>query len=552
MYINSAVIHGIEYATVVESYRNGQSVQKQKIRYLGRILLRIGEDGEIIKPDSQNDESNSGFSAGVFKNSKDGTFFYNIHDEGSGHEIQEVPREYTVPTVRRKNAVPIRPERVFTFGNVYLLDIFIHRCGMSRAIDALRYRNSDTLYTLVGYYILGSLANCYALDWWERSYARFLYPNANVASQRISEVLVDIGSEHAKQCFFEEYFTLVGHSSNPSPLMAQGNRKPLKYVVDDGILIDSTGLPNSCHLPVTAINNHNGVISKEIRLIYVIQQHTGLPLFYRYVPGNVIDASTIKKVVIELKSYNVNTKWAILDAGYYNGKNADALLDAGISFVTRVKSSAKIFKDAVKEYRSVLESRENAVQHNGRLLYIKAIPCKIGSKANRDAYAYLCLDITERNAQIDRLLNKAMDEELSDAEVHDETISKGLFMLVATRRLSKEEVINLYYTRDQVEKIFEICKQNGNILPIRIETEEALRGHLMLSFIATVVVKLMRDTLANTKYHIDFALWLLGTLSVIMRNNLLIVSDVDKKIREVFEAFAIECPDTIQIPLSVD
>ena len=303
---------------------------------------------------------------------------------------------------------------------------------------------------------------------------------------------MDIGSEHAKQCFFEEYFTLVGHSSSPSPLMSQGNRKPLKYVVDDGILIDSTGLPNSCHLPVTAINNHNGVVSKEIRLIYVIQQHTGLPLFYRYVPGNVIDASTIKKVVVELKSYNVSTKWAILDAGYYNGKNADAFLDAGISFVTRVKSSAKIFKEAVKEYRSVLESRENAVQHNGRLLYIKAIPCKIGSKANRNAYAYLCLDITERNAQIDRLLNKAMDEEMGDAEVHDETISKGLFMLVATRRLSKEEVINLYYTRDQVEKIFEICKQNGNILPIRIETEEALRGHLMLSFIATVIVKFFR------------------------------------------------------------
>ena len=62
---------------------------------------------------------------------------------------------------------------------------------------------------------------------------------------------------------------------------------------DAGILIDSTGLPNSIHFPLTAVSNHNGVISEEVRLIYVVQQDTRLPIYMRYVPGNIVDTTTL-------------------------------------------------------------------------------------------------------------------------------------------------------------------------------------------------------------------------------------------------------------------
>ena len=85
-------------------------------------------------------------------------------------------------------------------------------------------------------------------------------------------------------------------------------------------------------------NNHNGTISEEVRLIYVVHQRTGLPLFFRYAAGNVIDVRTLVRTIAELKANGVNTKFAILDAGYYTGANADALLDAKISFITRLKN----------------------------------------------------------------------------------------------------------------------------------------------------------------------------------------------------------------------
>ena len=67
----------------------------------------------------------------------------------------------------------------------------------------------DTLKALLAFYILTSHANCHAEDWWELTYARYLYPKAQMASQRISEALADIGSEEAKRSFFKEYIRFL-------------------------------------------------------------------------------------------------------------------------------------------------------------------------------------------------------------------------------------------------------------------------------------------------------------------------------------------------------
>ena len=214
-------------------------------------------------------------------------------------------------------------------------------------------------------------------------------------------MLEDLGSEEAKHLFFKAYYDFLkkqkSQSVNFDTVNSQEsdeNQSKTDDMIENGILIDSTGLPNACNLPITAISNHNGKISEEIRLIYVVQQETGLPLFFRYIAGNIIDASTVKTTIAELKANGVDTNFAILDAGYYNGKNADVLIDAKISFISRMHSNFCIYKDCVNKYRNELETEENLVIYNGRMVYIKCCDCNIGEKSNRKAYAYLCLDCT--------------------------------------------------------------------------------------------------------------------------------------------------------------
>ena len=326
MYINYNTVNGIEYGTLTSSVRSGHKVGKSDQIYLGRVIDK---------------------ERGIFKSRERGIFTYDLKTNTFG----SVPPEYETPPQQRKTKYSRRSTLVVSFGDIFLLDEYLRNCGLQKAIDAIGYRNPDTLKALLAFYILTSHANCHAEDWWELTYARYLYPKAQMASQRISEALADIGSEEAKRSFFKEYIKFLeivtpGQSSEG---------------IDDGILIDSSGLPNAVHFPLTAVNNHNGVISEEVRLIYVVQQRTGMPMFFRYVAGNVIDVSTITRTIAELKANGVNTKFAILDAGYYTEVNADALIDAGVSFVARMKSNFKVYQRTVKNHLLGLESKENAV-----------------------------------------------------------------------------------------------------------------------------------------------------------------------------------------------
>lgn len=316
MYINYKLKDGIEYAMVVTSVRKGASVTKEKPLYLGRVIDK---------------------EHGIFKNRVRGIYKYDIKT----NTFSSVPAEYQEPAMKRKTRYPVRPTLVVSFGDVFLLDEFLKSSGFIKAINAVGYRNGDTLKALLAYYVLSPLANSHALDWWELTYARYLYPKAQMASQRISDALADIGSEDAKRSFFKEYYRFLERTDGKNDGSACG--------IGDGILIDSSGLPNSIRFPLTAVNTHNGVVSEEIRLIYVVQQRTGMPLFFRYVSGNVIDVSTLTRTVAELKANGINTKFAILDAGYYTGTNADVLLDAGISFITRMKSNFKVYKQILRE-----------------------------------------------------------------------------------------------------------------------------------------------------------------------------------------------------------
>jgi transposase len=375
-----------------------------------------------------------------------------------------------------------------------------------------------------------------------------LYPKAQLSSQRISDALADIGSEDAKRGFFKEYFRFLDKVV-PNPTADAGADSNADELWE-GILTDSSGLPNSSRMSLTAVNTHNGVTSEEIRLIYVVQQRTGLPLFYRYVAGNIVDVTTFMRTIAELKANGINTKFAILDAGYYTGTNADALLEAKVSFITRMKSNFKVYKNIVKEYLGTLQSKENLVRYHGRLVYIKHVECMIGSKEDRPAHAYICLDPAMRRELERKLAVRAEDEDMPTDEIFDEMRTQGVFMLISSRRIAKENLLPLYYSRDQVEKVFELCKQHGKILPINVEKEETLRGHLMMTFMAAILLKFMSDKLKGSALTTESMFMNLHEQHASVYDKEIITTEPTKKMNDAYKIFGVNCPTTIPGNLS--
>jgi hypothetical protein len=502
MYLGYDIKNGVKYAKICSSRREGDKVISTQ-KSLGRVL----------------DEKK-----GIFRNRERGIFTYDVNTDTYG----KVDPSY-VPKISRKDA---KEKLILDFGDSYFLDAFIRKNGLEPSIKALGYGNPDTVRAMVQYYVLCNLANCHAGTWWDGNYARILYPDANLSSQRISDMLLYIGDEGVYRDFFKEYTKLLAKK-------------------DEGtnILIDSTGLPNSIHFPLTAISNHNGKISNEMRLIFVLQQETELPLFMRYCPGNVIDITTLTKTILELKANGIKTKFAILDAGYLSKENIEELYENGISFLSRLKSNNLIYKNALKEHLPTLEAKENLVTYNSRYAYIKRIDCEIGK--SHKAYVYLCRDLAMKSIENSNLFTKAEKAGMKPQAVYDAMSEHGIFALVSSRPIAKEKILGTYYTRQQIEQVFDICKNYTNMLPLRVQTEETLRGHLMLSFIGAVIVKMLQKQIKGTTYSPINVFTNLRNHKCKVFDGYLLTQESVKKANDIYKLMDLKVPHQISLSKEV-
>lgn len=494
---------GREYAKLVTSVRKGGSVSKSYVNL-----------GLVLDKDKH-----------VFKNRKQGVFTYNPEDGTFG-----VPDA----AFRLPSKADRRPkELIVDFGDAYFLQQFIKQDGLEPSLEATGYGNMDTLYAMLSYYILCSTSNVHAEDWFEGSYARVIYPDANLVSQRISDFLSAIGEEASMRPFFKEYLSYVSS----------------KVTSFDDILIDSTGLPNSVHFPLTAVSNHNGDISNEVRLIYVTHQETGLPIYFRYVAGNIVDVSTLVRTISELKASGLNTKFAIMDAGYYSEDNVRTLLREKVSFISRLRENLKLYRELVHNHLAGLESEDNLVEYNGRYVYVKCVHCTLVD--DKDGYAYVCLDIERKNSESSKLFRRAKTQKLDTSEVYRRMTAQGVFVLVSSRRIAKEKILPTYYTRQQIEQIFDIGKNYADLTPIRIRTEETFRGHLLLTFIASVVVKRIQDRLLKTAYNPISMFLNLRNQKCKVYDDYVITQEANKKANDCYKIFGITCPVEIPLPSNV-
>lgn len=146
-----------------------------------------------------------------------------------------------------------KKEMILSFYDIWFLDKYIHQIGTERVLHAFGCANYDTVYALVCFYILNKLGVSHFHDWYEHSYAFILYPKAICAIQRLNELLSRIGYVDSCYDFFAEYITFM------------------ENVDEDlrNILIDSIGLLNIIHFPLTWVCTFNGKIYNEVSLLYI-------------------------------------------------------------------------------------------------------------------------------------------------------------------------------------------------------------------------------------------------------------------------------------------
>lgn len=458
-------------------------------------------------------------------------------------ELTKPPQDYVPPALPRKqrklreNAIARlleRNELILDFGDSFFLSQLMEQTGIQTSLNELAVANRDSLYALLCFYATCPESNNFAEDWLSANFAKVLYPKANLSSQRISELLMVLGAEENYRAFFNSYLASVSASG-----------KDLTKVA-----IDSTGLPNSIKFPLTAISRHNGEYSEEVRMLYVVEQETGYPFFFRYFAGNVIDSTAVINTIAELKAYKLLPDFLLLDSGFATNKDFKLFYDNGIDLVTRLGRNRKIYKSIVSKHLSSLMATKNIVSYSSRVLFIKRVAATIEDDQTHDkfkGFAYLCLDGRRRRHDDDVLYDKFIAGDLTGDELVEKLDETGLFMLFSTKKIEPKDILPLYYTRQNIEQVFDICKNDAHVLPLAVRTEETLRGHLLLTFITTVLLKEMQTALLKTPYQPKLALMNLRSQKIKIFGDTGVTTEAVKKVNDVYKVFGIECPTTIDL-----
>ena len=402
---------------------------------------------------------------------------------------------------------------ILDFGDSYFLSEMLAQCGFISLIKRVFFDMADSILSLVFYKSLHGGANCYAQTWWEGSYTRILFPYAQITSQRISEVLSELGDEQLQRDFFRDYLQYISSKCN------------------GGVLIDSTGLPNDIHFPLAAINNHNGVISNETRLILVLDKLNGLPIYFRYAAGNIVDVTTLKTTVAEMQTYGINVHHAIIDAGYFSEKNIQALQKSKISFVIRMSTNRKLYKELIAQHSVDLENAKYLVKYRDRFVYIKCVKVDLFGKAG---YAYVALDIDRKHDEIKKYMRTSFDNnDISVDDMNAAIQSKGLFVLISSEEIGTHEILPLYYTRQAIEQVFDFSKNNADLLPLRVHSIEGFRGHLLISFLASVGYILVNNMLKGSDFCALGSYHVLRNLKCKVYDKKIIVQEANKKMNVI-------------------
>ncbi len=412
---------------------------------------------------------------------------------------------------------------ILDFGDGFLLSEVLKKTGIEALVKEVFKKNSTLILSLLSYRLLQPSAMMYAQNWYEGNVVRFIYKTKDLSSQSISRVLKILGDERLQREFFRRYI-----SSFTEPI--------------EGIIIDTTALPNQIKIPINEWGYHDSDIDKQIKLLCVVDRNNKLHLYYRYLPGNIVDVSTLSLTIQELKGYGISKSFVLTDAGFFSEENIKGLYHDGIDFISRLPSSRIIYRELIEKEAKELEKVENATVYGKRALFIKTSQIELyGNKA----YAYIVLDPERKARETKRLIIDALQGEgLEDIEY--KLKKQGIMILVSSMLIDKNEVVSVYYLKQAVEHLFGFSKDDLRLVPLRVHTEETLRGYLFLIFVALIVFARLKNFL-GTKYTVEEATLILRNLKCKIYDDELFVQELTKKQKDIFNALDLIVPKKMGI-----
>ena len=249
------------------------------------------------------------------------------------------------------------------------------------------------------------------------------------------------------------------------------------------------------------------------------------PLFYESYPGSIVDVSQLQHTLKKAKSYGYEHIGFILDRGYFCKENICFMDENGYDFVIMVKGMKSLVSELVLEVQGTFENdRRNSI----RTYKVSGttIRRKLYASDKKDRYFHIYYDDGKKASErerfedkIDRMgrkLKECMgepirpggeyrkyfdlifwhegqeDEKFMMGKEMADTINRdirlcGYFVIVTSAKMTAEDALLLYKSRDGSEKTFRSDKSYLGASCERVYSNESADAKIFIGFVATII-----------------------------------------------------------------
>jgi transposase len=425
--------------------------------------------------------------------------------------------EEVLPSNQRGPVPSVDCKRSF-YGATYFFDSIGEKLGIT---DDLKRCFPDTYKQIlsIAYYLIMEDRN--SLSRFPKWALTHKHPfNNDIPSQRSSELFGSI-DEDAKQNFF----------------LLQGQRRLEK----EFLAYDTTSISSYSKLLKQAQYGRNKDHDPlpQINLALLFGEASRLPVYYRKLPGNISDVTTIHNLLADIDFLQLDKVKLVMDRGFYSEKNINALYEKHHKFLIGVKTSLKFVQNQLDEVRPSMVSRPHYSSKYG--LYYQSFLTdwnysetkkRSGETIKDTRRLYLHLFYNDQKATDDKIaFNKLLDgletELLSGKKnpeheklyakyyVINETPVRGLslipkqeaieaaeknygyFALISNGIKDPLEALDIYRSKDLIEKAFGNLKERLNMRRTSVSSEENLEGKLFVQFVALIYLSYIKKAMSD-------------------------------------------------------
>ena len=265
------------------------------------------------------------------------------------------------------------------------------------------------------------------------------------------------------------------------------------------------------------------------------------PLFYESYPGSIVDVSQLQHTLKKAKSYGYEHIGFILDRGYFCKENIRFMDDNGYDFVIMVKGMKSLVSSLILEVQGSFENdRRNSI----RAFKVSGttVKRKLYAGDSEERYFHIYYDDGKKAGEreifedkIDRMSRKLRDlmgepvrpggdykkyfdlvfwhEGLEDEKfmsgieradvINREIRLCGYFVIVTSAKMTAEEALVLYKSRDASEKTFRADKSYLGARAERVYSNESVDTKIFIGFVATIIRSRIYTLLKDEAARLD-------------------------------------------------